>query len=70
MMPERMKRRPGVYVAGRYSSLRKLRLAHDNLTYDDLVRIVELIKSAEQFSEFRLKIGEIEVRVHHQHAFG
>jgi acetyl-CoA carboxylase biotin carboxyl carrier protein len=38
-------------------------LAHDNLTYDDLLRIVELIKASEQFSEFRLKIGEIEVEL-------
>jgi acetyl-CoA carboxylase biotin carboxyl carrier protein len=38
-------------------------LAHDNLTYDDLLRIVELIKSSEQFSEFRLKIGEIEIEL-------
>ena len=36
-------------------------MTHDNLTYDDLLRIVELIKSSEQFSEFRLKIGEIEL---------
>jgi acetyl-CoA carboxylase biotin carboxyl carrier protein len=38
-------------------------LAHDNLTYDDLLRIVELIKASEQFSEFRLKVGEIEVEL-------
>jgi acetyl-CoA carboxylase biotin carboxyl carrier protein len=38
-------------------------LTHDNLTYDDLLRIVELIKSSEQFSEFRLKIGEIEIEL-------
>jgi acetyl-CoA carboxylase biotin carboxyl carrier protein len=38
-------------------------LAHDNLTYDDLLRIVELIKSSEQFSEFRLKVGEVEVEL-------
>jgi acetyl-CoA carboxylase biotin carboxyl carrier protein len=38
-------------------------LAHDHLTYDDLLRIVELIKSSEQFSEFRLKIGGIEVEL-------
>jgi acetyl-CoA carboxylase biotin carboxyl carrier protein len=31
------------------------------LTYDDLLQIVELIKSAEAFSEFHLKIGEIEL---------
>src|SRR5438094_10317447 len=41
----------------------EFRLAHDNLTYDDLLRIVELIKSSEQFSEFRLKIGEIEIEL-------
>jgi acetyl-CoA carboxylase biotin carboxyl carrier protein len=41
----------------------ELRLAHDNLTYDDLLRIVELIKSSEQFSEFRLKVGEVEVEL-------
>lgn len=39
------------------------RLSHDQLTYDDLLRIVELIKTSEQFSEFRLKIGEIEVEL-------
>ena len=31
------------------------------LSYDDLLQIVELIKSAEAFSEFHLKIGEIEL---------
>ena len=31
------------------------------LTYDDLLQIVELIKSAESFSEFHLKIGDIEL---------
>ena len=35
-------------------------MAHEHLTYDDLLRIVELIKSTEHFSEFRLKVGEIE----------
>jgi len=45
-------------------------LAHDNLTYDDLVRIVELIKSSEQFSEFRLKIGEIEVELRRRQGAG
>ena len=34
-----------------------------NLTYDDLVQIVELIKSASHFSEFRLKVGDIEVNL-------
>jgi acetyl-CoA carboxylase biotin carboxyl carrier protein len=31
------------------------------LTYDDLMQIVELIKSAEAFSEFHLKVGDIEL---------
>ena len=42
---------------------KRTRLADGQLTYDDLLRIVELIKSAEQFSEFRLKVGEIEVEL-------
>ena len=36
-------------------------MAERNLTYEDLVQIVELVKSTSQFSEFRLKVGEIEV---------
>ena len=38
-------------------------MSHDQLTFEDLLRIVELIKTSEQFSEFRLKIGEIEVEL-------
>ena len=38
-------------------------MAHENLTYEDLLRIVELIKSSERFSEFRLKVGDIEVEL-------
>lgn len=34
----------------------------DNLTYEDVLRIVELVKST-RFSEFRLKVGEIEVHL-------
>lgn len=45
-------------------------LAHEQLTYDDLLRIVELIKSSEQFSEFRLKVGEIEVELRRRSAGG
>jgi acetyl-CoA carboxylase biotin carboxyl carrier protein len=41
-------------------------LAHGNLTYDDLLRIVELIKSTEHFSEFRLKVGDIELELRHR----
>jgi len=38
-------------------------VANDALTYEDLLRIVELVKSTTQFSEFRLKVGEIEVEL-------
>ena len=41
-------------------------MAHENLTYDDLLRIVELIKATEHFSEFRLKVGDIEVELRHR----
>lgn len=43
-------------------------MAHEHLTYDDLLRIVELIKSTEHFSEFRLKVGEIELELRHRKA--
>jgi acetyl-CoA carboxylase biotin carboxyl carrier protein len=36
-------------------------MAERNLTYDDLVQLVELIKNTSQFSEFRLKVGDIEL---------
>ncbi|HVC10301.1 MAG TPA: hypothetical protein VNE59_01570, partial [Burkholderiales bacterium] len=35
--------------------------SQDHLTYEDLLQIVELIKSSSQFSEFHLKIGDIEI---------
>ena len=41
-------------------------MAHEHLTYDDLLRIVELIKATEHFSEFRLKVGDIEVELRHR----
>lgn len=43
-------------------------MTHDTLTYDDLLRIVELVKSSEQFSEFRLKIGDVEIELRRTHA--
>jgi acetyl-CoA carboxylase biotin carboxyl carrier protein len=46
--------------------LRRYDLAHEHLTYDDLLRIVELIKSTEHFSEFRLKVGDIELELRHR----
>ena len=45
-------------------------LAHEHLTYDDLLRIVELIKSTEHFSEFRLKVGEIELELRRRRTAG
>lgn len=36
-------------------------MAERDLTYEDIVQIVDLIKSASHFSEFRLKVGDIEV---------
>ena len=43
-------------------------MAHEHLTYDDLLRIVELINSTEHFSEFRLKVGEIELELRRRRA--
>lgn len=43
-------------------------MAHEHLTYDDLLRIVELIKSTEHFSEFRLKVGDVEVELRRRRA--
>ena len=37
-------------------------MAKENLTYEDVLRIVELVKST-PFTEFRLKVGEIEVHL-------
>jgi acetyl-CoA carboxylase biotin carboxyl carrier protein len=54
---------PAVFLPRTGTPPGSFRLAQDNLTYDDLLRIVELIKASEQFSEFRLKIGEIEVEL-------
>ena len=36
-------------------------MAQRELTYEDLVKLVDLIKSTSHFSEFRLKVGDIEV---------
>jgi acetyl-CoA carboxylase biotin carboxyl carrier protein len=38
-------------------------VAKDSLTYEDVLKIVELVKSSPQFSEFRLKVGEIELHL-------
>lgn len=36
---------------------------NENLTYEDLLQIVELLKSSPQFSEFHLKAGDMEVNL-------
>jgi acetyl-CoA carboxylase biotin carboxyl carrier protein len=56
-----MKQRPG--PSQRRRAPRAPGAAGRAPTYDDLVRIVELLRSASQFSEFRLRSGDIEVEV-------
>jgi len=56
-----MKERPG--SSRRRRARQALGAAGRAPTYDDLVRIVELLRSASQFSEFRLRSGDIEVEV-------
>jgi acetyl-CoA carboxylase biotin carboxyl carrier protein len=41
----------------------------ENLTYEDVLRIVELVKST-PFSEFRLKVGEVEVHLRRRNGVG
>ena len=41
----------------------------DSLTYEDVLRIVELVKTT-RFSEFRLKVGEIEVHLRRANGAG
>jgi len=36
-------------------------MSHEKLTYEDLLQIIELVKSSEQWSEFHLKVGDLEV---------
>src|SRR5207248_9951257 len=48
---------------GRRSAQPDRTVAKDVLTYEDLLKIVELVKSSPQFSEFRLKVGEIELHL-------
>ena len=38
--------------------------ADHELTYDDLLRIVELVKSSKRYARFHLKIGEFEIELH------
>src|SRR4051794_2693198 len=36
-------------------------MSHEKMTYDDLLQIIELVKESEQWSEFHLKVGDLEV---------
>src|SRR5690349_3786174 len=45
-------------------------MAARELTYEDLLRIAEVIRTASHFSEFRLKVGEIEVSVRRANGAG
>jgi acetyl-CoA carboxylase biotin carboxyl carrier protein len=36
-------------------------MSHDKMTYEDLLQIIELVKQSEQWSEFHLKVGDLEV---------
>ena len=40
------------------------------LTYEDLLKIAEVIRTASHFSEFRLKVGDIEVSVRRANGTG
>jgi acetyl-CoA carboxylase biotin carboxyl carrier protein len=57
-------------VTNSTTKVEKSGVPKDLLTYDDLLQIVELIKSAEAFSEFHLKIGEIELDLRKANAGG
>ena len=36
-------------------------MQENKLTYDDLLRVLDVIKASEQFSELRVKVGDMEV---------
>ncbi len=36
-------------------------MSNEKMTYQDLLQIVELVKASSQFSEFHLKVGDVEV---------
>jgi len=36
-------------------------MSHEKMTYQDLLQIVELVKASTQWSEFHLKVGDVEV---------
>jgi len=42
--------------------------AEHELTYDDLLRIVELVKASKRYARFHLKIGEFEIELHRRDA--
>jgi acetyl-CoA carboxylase biotin carboxyl carrier protein len=42
--------------------------ADHELTYDDLLRIVELVKASERYARFHLKLGEFEIELRREPA--
>src|SRR5689334_718081 len=50
-------------AAGSVGPRRSSTVSGPNLTYRDLLQIIELIKSSSQFGEFHLKVGDIEVHL-------
>src|SRR5262245_16035032 len=47
-------------AVGRYETL----MSDTQMTYQELLQIVELINASSRFTEFHLKCGEIEVNIH------
>jgi acetyl-CoA carboxylase biotin carboxyl carrier protein len=45
-------------------------MAQRELTYEDLLKIAEVIRTASHFSEFRLKVGDIELSVRRSNGAG
>ena len=43
--------------------------AHE-LGYDDLLRIVELVKASERYARFHLKVGEFEIELRRRESNG
>lgn len=56
--------------AGRPDNPKGICVSNGNMTYQDLLQIVELIKSSSQFSEFHLKTADIEVDIRRNDAAG
>jgi acetyl-CoA carboxylase biotin carboxyl carrier protein len=45
-------------------------MTKDNLSYDDLMQIVQFVESSSHFAEFHLKVGDIEIDLRKQSVAG